>query len=258
MICISGGFDRYYCSDSQGNYYIIANSKDKKNKLNSIGKNEDYLNSTKVINKFISKLSNLNDYNKAEMHKNHEAATLKLKSYDWNFDIVPCFYTKNDFYLIPNGTGNWKKTDPRIDNERSSRINQKHNGNLLPLIRLIKYWNKHNSTFTIASYILECLILNRYERIEPSDTWWIDLEFERTLSYMQSAILRNINDPKGIQGNLNYFSQPERYAIKEAIGITCKKINEAKNFELNAYNQEMAIKKWGEVFGLEFPMYNKE
>lgn len=81
-----------------------ANQTDKNNRLNTNG--TDNLNSTKVINRFISKLSDLNDYRKAEMHKNHEAVTLKLKSYDWNFDIVPCFYCKGDFYLIPDGNGN--------------------------------------------------------------------------------------------------------------------------------------------------------
>lgn len=61
------------------------------------------------IYRFISKLADLNDYSKAEMHKNQEAATLKMKSYTWNFDIVPCFYAKENFYLIPDGSGNWKK-----------------------------------------------------------------------------------------------------------------------------------------------------
>ena len=28
---------------------------------------------------------------KIEMHKNQEALTLQLKSYPWNFDIIPCF-----------------------------------------------------------------------------------------------------------------------------------------------------------------------
>jgi len=74
------------------------------------------LNSRKVINKYISLLRNVPQYEKAEMKRNQEAATLKLSSYDWNFDIVPCFFTKPDiygrtYYLIPDGKGYWKKTD---------------------------------------------------------------------------------------------------------------------------------------------------
>ena len=81
--------------------YINGSDADSKNGL--MTDNTNYLNSTKVINRFISKLSDLQDYSKAEMHKNHEAATLQLKSYTWNFDIVPCFYTDTGFYLLNIG-----------------------------------------------------------------------------------------------------------------------------------------------------------
>lgn len=155
-----------------------------------------YLNSTKVINRFISKLSGLKDYKKAEMHKNHEAATLQLKSYTWNFDIVPCFYTDANYYLIPDGTGNWKKTDPRIDNEHTTSTNQKHKGNLLELIRLVKYWNNLKITLKIGSYLLECMILNRYENIQTPYKWWIDLEFRDTIKYLSFVILDDVKDPK--------------------------------------------------------------
>ena len=113
MLCLSGEGTRTYMQSGDV-FYINGSDSDSENGL--MTDNTNYLNSTKVINRFITKLSDLQDYSKAEMHKNHEAATLQLKSYTWNFDIVPCFYTDTDFYLIPDGSGNWKKTDPRIDN----------------------------------------------------------------------------------------------------------------------------------------------
>ena len=45
-------------------------------------------------------------------------------------------------YLIPDGNGNWKKTDPRIDAANVTNLNQQHNGNILKVIRLAKYWQK--------------------------------------------------------------------------------------------------------------------
>ena len=56
-----------------------------------------------------------------------------------------------------------KKSDPRIDNERTIRINQDHDGNILNIIRLIKYWNSQNHTIRIPSYMLECMVLSVYE-----------------------------------------------------------------------------------------------
>lgn len=253
MICISGSDDRKYSYAGNGIYYMGANDTDIKNGLNTLY--TDRLNSTKVINRFISKLSELSDYSKAEMHKNHEAATLKLKSYDWNFDIVPCFYCTGDFYLIPDGNGNWKKTDPRIDNTRATEINQSHNGHLLELIRLIKYWNNRRITYTMSSYMLECMILNRYENMSTPDKWWIDVEFKNTLHYLSTAIYGSVNDPKGIQGDLNSFSYSEKAKISEALSNAHTKAVEAFNLEVNVKDQKAAIKKWKEVLGPWFPDY---
>ena len=191
------------------------------------------------------------------MHKNQEAATLKLKSYTWNFDIVPCFYTTGGFYLIPNGSGNWKKTDPRIDNDRTTAINQKHNGNLLNLIRLVKYWNKRKVTLTMGSYLLECMILQIYENQEPAQRWWIDLEFKKTLLELSKSILNDVEDPKGIQGNINNFNAGDRNKISEALLSAYDKAVEAFTLE-SSKKQKEAINKWREVLGNDFPEYTED
>ncbi len=252
MICIAGSGDRKFTDAGYGIYYMGANQTDKRNGLNT--RDTDHLNSTKVINRFISKLSRINDYSKAEMHKNHEAATLKLKSYDWNFDIVPCFYCSGDFYLIPDGNGNWKKTDPRVDNDRTTNINQKHNGKLLSLIRLVKFWNYRHITYTIGSYMLECMILNRYENMITPDDWWIDLQFRDTMNYLSTAIYSDVYDPKGIQGNINDFTYSEKSSISEAFTKAYIKSKEAAALEHDS--QREAIKKWRDVFGPHFPDYS--
>lgn len=254
MICLSAEGTRMY-SESTDCIYIYGNDSDKENNLLTDGTN--YLNSTKVINRFISKLSDLNDYSKAEMHKNHEAATLKLKSYTWNFDIVPCFYAVNDFYLIPDGEGNWKKTDPRIDNDRTTKINQKHNGKLLNLIRLVKYWNKRKVTLKIGSYLLECMILNIYEDKDEDTNWWDDIEFKNVLHELSLAIKNDVDDPKKIQGNLNTFSIEDRKKISIALENAYKKACKAREYEKQG-EQKKAIEKWKEIFGEEFPSYTGE
>lgn len=254
MICLSAEGTRTY-TEALDCIYINGNDSDKNNELLSYG--TKYVNSTKVINRFISKLADLNDYSKAEMHKNQEAATLKMKSYTWNFDIVPCFYAKDDFYLIPDGSGNWKKTDPRIDNERTTELNQKHNGNLLNLIRLVKYWNKRKVTISIDSYLLECMILNIYDSIDTSDNWWIDIEFKNTLYKLSESIKKDVEDPKGIQGNINQFDWADRKKISDALYKAYKKAVEARSYE-DDKKQKEAINKWREVFGSNFPKYTEK
>ena len=252
MICISADGSRTYSEDIDC-IHITGDDNDRKNRLLTEG--TSYLNSTKVINRFVSKLSDLSDYDKAELHKNHEATTLKMKSYTWNFDIVPCFYTTGEFYLIPDGKGNWKRTDPRIDNARTTLINQKHNGNLLNLIRLVKYWNNRRVTIKMNSYLLECMILNKYETMETPENWWIDFQFRDTLEYLATAILDRVDDPKGMQGDLNIFSWEDRCKISEALSTAHEKAVEAVCLEIIIKDQKEAIAKWQEILGPAFPDY---
>ena len=81
------------------------------------------LNSTKVLNRFKKEIEKLNNYKQSDVSKDKQVVKLDLISKYWSFDIAPCFYTKENsegksFYLIPNGTGNWIKTDPTIDRDR--------------------------------------------------------------------------------------------------------------------------------------------
>lgn len=253
MICFSAEGVRYY-SETSSCVYIIGSDNDSANGL--LTENTKYLNSTKVINRLISKLSNLNDYSKAEMHKNQEAATLQLKSYSWNFDILPCFYMDKDLYLIPDGNGNWKKTDPRIDNERTSNINQKHKGKILDVIRLMKYWNNRKVTLRIRSYLLECMILSYYENREEKENYWLDLEFRDLLYFLSSKIKGSVPDPKGLQGDLNTLSIFDRVKISEALSEAYGKAQEASSLEITNNDQRASINKWREVLGTSFPQYS--
>ncbi len=252
MVCISAQKRTYMKSGDT--YYISGLDSDRTNGLLTVGTN--YLNSTKVINRFIKKLERLNDYSKAKLHKRQEAATLKLKSYDWNFDIVPCWHMDVDKFLIPDGSGNWKVTDPRIDNKRLKDINQKHKGKLLDVIRIMKYWNNRAITYTMGSYFLECMILEVYENLAVKDNYWVDLEFRDLLNTLSSRIFYSVDDPKGIQGDLNTLSYDEKLGISAALSAAYKKAYEASKLELIDKDEKAAISKWREVLGYAFPDYS--
>ena len=160
--------------------------------------NTNILNSRKVIYKFISLLKSVPQYQKADIKRNQEAATLNLISYPWTFDIVPCFFTQKeyfsnrDYYLIPDGQGDWKKTDPRIDRQRVSNINQIHDGNILKLIRLMKYWNRRSTMPSMSSYLIENMILDLYSSHYTKTSTFVDLEVPQVLQYIQNAIYNPI------------------------------------------------------------------
>ena len=221
--------------------------------------NKNTLNSRKVINKFINLLNQVPQYEKADISRNKEAATLNLISYPWTFDIVPCFFTNKDlfnkdYYLIPDGYGHWKKTDPRLDRDRVTEINQNHDGNVLNVIRLMKYWNQRTMMPSMGSYLIENMILDFYSKKYIKALKYVDLEVIKILEYINTSIFYSVNDPKGIQGNLNHLSYEDQVKISKRAHSDYLIASEAIELEKKG-DHKLSIAKWSKIFGLNFPTY---
>jgi len=215
---------------------------------------ENILNSRKVVNQFVSSLEDIEHYKQADIHRRQEAATLQLSSYEWNFDIVPAFYTTAGFYLIPDGEGNWKATNPPIDQNKVSRINKKHDGNILQIVRTLKYWNRRAQMPTIGSYLFENLVLNYFDTQDKISDY-IDVNLIKFWNSLKSEIYKTVIDPKGIQDDLNDLSYEDKVKVANKSSDTYDKGYEAYKFETEEKNQEKSINKWGEIFGDDFPNY---
>lgn len=217
------------------------------------------INSRKIVNKFISALSNIPQYEKSEIHRTQEAAVLNLKSYPWSFDIVPAFFTSPDssgktFYLIPDGQGHWQKTDPRIDKARVTTTNQNHNGIVLNVVRLMKYWNRRATMPSMGSYLLENMILDYYDRKVETASKYVDVEVANILAHISSAVYSAVYDPKGIQGDLNNLTSEDKSKIANRALLDYGKAVKAIEHENNG-NHKGSIDKWIDVFGPFFPPY---
>ncbi len=220
-----------------------------------IGQGTLYLNSNKVKNKFKSALEALHDCRKAELHSNQEAVTLQFSSYCWNFDIVPAFYVESNgesYYLIPNGHGGWKKTNPKKDRENVTLTNARTRGEALKLIRLVKYWNKRHTMPSMPSYALETLVINFcnskaiYEKTR--------LNFQNFLFYLYQNVGGPIQDPKGIQGNINTLNLSQIHAIRQRAMMDYRNALDACGYEAKGQHS-LAINIWRKVFGNDFPTY---
>lgn len=216
------------------------------------------ISSIRILNHFKSKLKDIPQYELADIKRNQEAVTLKLTSKDWNFDIVPCFRTAEDswgrsYYLIPDGSGNWKKTDPRIDKARTTEINVNNKSNMLNVIRAVKYWQSIKSIPSIGSYLLETMILNYYEG-RDNCSQFVDMELAGLFNHLGLHVLSMVNDHKGIQGDINHLSWEERIKVSSKFYSEATLVNEARQFEIDK-EQEKSINKWREVFGSSFPSF---
>ena len=255
MIGIAANGATYNSSDPWDDVHITASTTNQAQK--DCTREDGTLNSTQVINKFKNKLKHVREYSRSDIHKSGEAVVLNLTSKDWSFDIVPCFHTVTEsngrsYYLIPNGKGNWKKTDPLKDKEHVTNTNKDKEGRVLELIRLCKKWNNVKKATTIPSYLLETMIIN-YCDSKTTLSQFIDYRFRDALKYIADNIKNSVNDMKEIQGDINTLSDSDKSKLKEKANNDYQKACDASNAETK--DQEKAIKLWGEILGGDFPIY---
>lgn len=217
------------------------------------------LNSTSVLNRFKKELEKLPEYQHSEIKKDHEAVTLYLKTKELGFDIVPCFYTAPEadgrsYYLIPNGHGAWKKTDPTIEKDRLTAVNKKHNGKVLNTIRLVKYWNKRGKMPTLASYLLETMMVDYFGNISSTSDY-IKYRFSDALEYIKNHIYTAVYDSKRIEGNINTLNNDERYKMYTRAKNDRLKALDALFAEYSEHDQRKAINIWRSLLGDDFPTY---
>ncbi|MBI0066512.1 hypothetical protein H3T50_07480 [Commensalibacter sp. M0134] len=219
MIGLNGHLFKYFFKSYE---YVTLRPKDIFNLgtwNNFIDKNNSgnlHLNSRKVLKELKRNLQKVPHYEKAEINLHKQAITLKLNSYPWTFDIVPCFYNlKDNYYFIPNGNGHWMLTNPKTDQDFITNINQNCSGKLLEIIRLFKYWNKQNYN-RFPSYLLEIMIANffKYNYVPYNNTYDF---FFNGLYYLQENIGQRVKNSKDFEGNINSLDSSKIKLIKETI-----------------------------------------
>lgn len=256
MIGIAANGATYNSSDPWDNVRITPSTTNsaQKNCMNIDGT----LNSTKVSNKFKKKLEEVREYSHSDVRRSGEAIVLNLKSKDWSFDIVPCFHTVvesdgRSYYLIPNGKGNWKKTDPLKDKEHVTSANQNKDGRLLELIRLVKKWNKVKNATTISSYLLETMMVSYADSVDELEKY-IDFRFKNALKYISDNILAPVYDMKGIQGDINTLPYSDRLSLQSKADADYTRACIAWEYEKEGKQKE-AINQWCKILGGDFPTY---
>lgn len=256
MVCMKGNGCTYLAFQDRVEVHVPDNCPRFRNYVNE---GTNILNSKKIINAYVAKLGTVGQYRSAEIKRNLEAVTLNLVTHDWVYDIVPCFITAADhegrtYYLIPDGKGHWKRTDPRLDAQRLKAVNDKHQGRVLNVIRLVKYWNKRKTMPDMGSYLLENMILDYYEGQAEVASEFVDIECVKVILDIYYRVYKQVLDPKDIQGDLNNLSDEDKAKIRSRAADDYYKAKKARELE-GANNHKDSIYQWKQVFGDDFPNF---
>ena len=187
-----------------------------------------------------------------KISRDGQAVTITFN--DFCVDVVPAFNRSGGGYLIPDSIqGQWIQTDPKKHVEIWAEANKKHSFNLVPIIKMMKAWNRMHSAL-FRSFTLETLTLQTLDGVTIADyPSGVRYVFDRA----RHLIRLGIRDPAGYGGNIaSYLDTHEKVTqVVKRLEAAYKLALEAEDFDKRG-KPDLAFSKWGIIFGDYFPTYS--
>ena len=186
-----------------------------------------------------------------EISRNGQAVTITFN--DFVVDVVPSFNRKGGGYLIPNSiSGSWISTDPKKHIEIWSAANKQHLGSLVPLIKMIKAWNKEHSA-VFHSFHLETLVMKILEGVRISD---YPSGVRYFFDHARVRVKEAIDDPAGYGGNLAeyLYNGDTMNQVVRRLETAYARAAQAERLAAESKIYQ-AYAMWRLIFGDYFPSY---
>lgn len=179
--------------------------------------------------------------------------TMKLSQF--RLDVVPAFYFTDGSYSIPDThQRRWIKTNPIKFANGITAINKKMDGDFVPLIKMVKGWNRE-AGWPIRSFHLECMLYKHYASYSQSYTYnsMLNVFLQALPGYLANAAYDPVTGER-VDGYL------DNAAATTARQIAINKAKKAASLAKEAYEDEgkypsLAIDEWKAVLGEFFPAY---
>lgn len=182
--------------------------------------------------------------------KNGQAVTITFT--DFRVDVVPGFHRQGGGYLIPDATGGrWLSTDPKRHVEIWSSANQARDGDLIPLVKMLKVWNRAHGGF-LRSFHWEALTLAILNDVTITDfPSGVRYVFERA----RAAFTQPLPDPAGYGGNLgDYIDMITGAEIAHRLESAYQRALAAET-AIRSDRIDLAFERYRQIFGDTFPAY---
>ena len=190
-------------------------------------------------------------YTTPDISRNGQAVTIRFS--DFIVDVVPGFNRQGGGYLIPNSVSQtWISTDPKKHISLISESNKLHNGDFVPLVKMIKAWNRTSGDY-FNSFHLEIIALEILNNVTISD-------FPSGMRYFfdkgREIIKKQNVDPAGYGGDVGAYINSQQ-KITEAVGKFELAYQRALKAEdaANRNNVQEAVEFWKKIAGDYFPSY---
>jgi hypothetical protein len=186
-----------------------------------------------------------------DIGRNGQAVTIRFD--DFVVDVVPGFRRQGGGFLIPNSiTQQWLSTDPKAHVSLFADANARHDGELIPLIKMVKGWNRASGDF-FRSFHLEVLVLQVLTNVQISDyPSGVRYVFDKA----RSLVTQKNPDPAGYGDDVGHYLNKQS-AIQEAAAkfqLAYERAIRAEEAARRGLTRD-AIEIWGRIFSDYFPAY---
>ncbi len=186
-----------------------------------------------------------------DISRNGQAVTIRFD--DFVIDVVLGFHRQGGGYLIANSLRNsWLSTDPKKHVELVTQANKDHNGDFVPLVKMLKGWNKSHSSF-FRSFHLEVLALQIFTGVTITDfPSGVRYFFDKARTLIKT---KNV-DPAGYGDDVGSYVDNQTQ-MAEAVSRIERAYNSAVKAEDLARRGRIsdAMIVWDGVFNNYFPTY---
>jgi hypothetical protein len=247
---VIGSWDRRtltrYLSEADVDVTIILN----------YGKHEDWNNPAGTI-KALDRFKAILDEAYPNTTKRRDRNCITMQFSEFRLDVVPAFKYKGGFYTIPDSVRQlWVSTDPFTFAERITTVNTNMGGTFVPLIKMVKAWNR-NVGWPIRSFHLECLLYKHYATYTQTYTYpsTLTVFFGALAGYLGGSCFEPVKGDRVDTYLDNGATRSKRQIAVDkakAAAVLAKEANEDEE----KYSASVPIGEWRSLFGEEFfPAY---
>jgi hypothetical protein len=186
-----------------------------------------------------------------DISRNGQAVSIRFE--DFVVDVIPGFTRQGGGYLIPNSvTRSWLSTDPKKHVEMMRAHNAAHDGDLVPLIKMVKGWNNTIGKY-FRSFHVEVLALEILKGVKISDfPSGVRYYFDKA----RTVITQKNLDPAGYGDDLGKYIDTQQ-KVQESVAkfeLAYDRAVKAEDYARRGYI-ENAVDMWRKVFGDYFPAH---
>ncbi len=205
----------------------------------------------KILDKFKYILDK--EYPDTTKRRDRNCITMELSNF--RLDVVPAFFDTSGNYEIPDSIDKkWIVTNPIKFAEKITSINKTMGEAFIPLIKMVKAWNKENGDY-LNGYHIECMMYHRYILYTRGYTYdsMLKVFFENLPSYVQSNCIDPITSESVDSYLGEYYDDKRKNAIKKA--EKAKEISSLAFSKSENGDEKGSIELWKNLLGYYFPCY---